>query len=124
MSVASEMKLSNMISSPRHVSLVPGPNISWTSTGGMPDPPLPRGDGLGGARGDTGGGARAWLASYRWARPVSRNRQDPCVSVGRINAEHATEAERLSQLVVEISNALVELGMLPIQDIPQLPKLV
>jgi hypothetical protein len=46
------------------------------------------------------------------------------VSVGRINAEHATEAERLSQLVVEISNALVELGMLPIQDIPQLPKLV
>jgi hypothetical protein len=46
------------------------------------------------------------------------------VCVGRINAEHATEAERLSQLVVEISNALVELGMLPIQDIPQLPKLV
>jgi hypothetical protein len=26
------------------------------------------------------------------------------------------------QLVVGISNALVELGMLPVQDIPQLPK--
>jgi hypothetical protein len=44
--------------------------------------------------------------------------------VDRINSEHATEAERLSQLVMEISSALVDLGMLPIQDIPQLPKSV
>jgi hypothetical protein len=42
----------------------------------------------------------------------------------RINCEHAAEAERLSQLVVEISNALVDLGMLPIQDITQFPKLI
>jgi hypothetical protein len=42
--------------------------------------------------------------------------------VDRIGGEHATEARQLSQLVVEISNALADLGMLPIQDIPQLPK--
>jgi hypothetical protein len=38
--------------------------------------------------------------------------------VDRIDGEHATEADQLSQLVVEISNALVDLGMLPVQDIP------
>jgi hypothetical protein len=32
----------------------------------------------------------------------------------RINSERATEAERLLQLVVGISNALVDLGVLPI----------
>jgi hypothetical protein len=31
-------------------------------------------------------------------------------------------AGRLSQLVMGISNALVDLGMLPVQDIPELPK--
>jgi hypothetical protein len=36
--------------------------------------------------------------------------------------ERATEAMRLSQRVVGISNALADLGMLPIQDIPQPPK--
>jgi hypothetical protein len=46
-----------------------------------------------------------------------------CAHVDRINSERATEAGRLSQLVVGISNALVNLGMLPIEDIPQLPKL-
>jgi hypothetical protein len=34
------------------------------------------------------------------------------------------EAEKLSTLVVGISNAPVDLGMLLIRDIPQLPKLV
>jgi hypothetical protein len=34
--------------------------------------------------------------------------------------ERTTEAGPLSQLVVEISNALVNLGLLPIQDIRQL----
>jgi hypothetical protein len=42
--------------------------------------------------------------------------------VDKIRGEHATEARQLSQLVMEISNALADLGMLPIQDIPQLPK--
>jgi hypothetical protein len=42
--------------------------------------------------------------------------------VDEIEGEHVTEAEQLSQLVMEISNALVELGMLPIWDILQLLK--
>jgi hypothetical protein len=40
-----------------------------------------------------------------------------------IKGERAAEAGKLSQLVVEISNPLVDLGMLPIWDIPQLAKL-
>jgi hypothetical protein len=42
--------------------------------------------------------------------------------VDGITGERATESEQLSQLVIEISNALVDLGMLPISDIPQLLK--
>jgi hypothetical protein len=42
--------------------------------------------------------------------------------VDEIKGEHAAEAEQLSQLVVGISNALVDLGMLPVQDNPQLLK--
>jgi hypothetical protein len=37
--------------------------------------------------------------------------------VDRVGAECATEARQLSRLVTEISNALVNLGMLPVQDI-------
>jgi hypothetical protein len=43
-------------------------------------------------------------------------------SVDRIRGEHTAEAGQLSQLVMEIPNALADEGMLPIQDIPQLPK--
>jgi hypothetical protein len=46
------------------------------------------------------------------------------VRVDRINGERATEVGRQLQLVIVISNALVDLGMLPIQDIPQLSKSV
>jgi hypothetical protein len=35
-----------------------------------------------------------------------------------IGDERDAEAGQLSQLVVEISNALIDLGMLPIQNIP------
>jgi hypothetical protein len=42
--------------------------------------------------------------------------------VDRINGERFVEGEQLSLLVLDISNALVDLGMLPIQDIPKLPK--
>jgi hypothetical protein len=42
---------------------------------------------------------------------------------GQIRSERNTKAGQLSWLVVEISNALADLGMLPIQDIPQLSKL-
>jgi hypothetical protein len=40
-----------------------------------------------------------------------------------ITDERATEAMQLSQRVMGISSALVDLGMLPIQDIAQLLKL-
>jgi hypothetical protein len=42
--------------------------------------------------------------------------------VDGIEGERATEAGQLSQLVIKISNTLVDLGMLQILDIPQLPK--
>jgi hypothetical protein len=38
--------------------------------------------------------------------------------VAEVEDEHIVEAKKLSMLVVGISNALVNLGMLPIQDIP------
>jgi hypothetical protein len=40
-----------------------------------------------------------------------------------ITNKRIVEAMRLSQCVVGISNALADLGMLPVRDIPQLPKL-
>jgi hypothetical protein len=42
--------------------------------------------------------------------------------VDEIEGERAVEAGQLSQLVMEISNALADLGMLLVQDIPQLPR--
>jgi hypothetical protein len=43
------------------------------------------------------------------------------VLVDRVNGERAAKAEQLSQWVLRISIVLLDLGMLPIQDIPQLP---
>jgi hypothetical protein len=43
-----------------------------------------------------------------------------CAQVAMINGERAAEAKQLSQWVVRISNILVDLGILPAQDIPQL----
>jgi hypothetical protein len=43
--------------------------------------------------------------------------------VDRINGKCVVEAKRLSQLVEGISNVHVDLGMLPISDMPQLPEL-
>jgi hypothetical protein len=42
--------------------------------------------------------------------------------VDRIKGEHDAKVRQLSQLVVEISSILVDLGMLPVWHIPQLPK--
>jgi hypothetical protein len=44
--------------------------------------------------------------------------EDLAMSMARVEDECATEAGVLSVLVVEASNALVDLGMLPIQDVP------
>jgi hypothetical protein len=41
------------------------------------DPPLPVGDGLGGARDDTGRGAVVRPASPRWVGPINGTRRDP-----------------------------------------------
>jgi hypothetical protein len=42
--------------------------------------------------------------------------------VDRVNGVHASEGEQLLPGIMRISNVLVDLGMLPIQNIPQLPK--
>jgi hypothetical protein len=42
--------------------------------------------------------------------------------MNEIDGECAGEGERLSRQVMRISGILVDLGMLPIQDIPQLPR--
>jgi hypothetical protein len=57
----------------------------------------------------------------RWDLPAELEEFHVCVA-GDAD-ECATKAGKLSMLVVGISNALVDLGMLPIQDIPQLPKM-
>jgi hypothetical protein len=45
------------------------------------------------------------------------------VRVAGVEDERAAKARELSALVMEASNALVDLGMLPIKDIPQLQKI-
>jgi hypothetical protein len=45
------------------------------------------------------------------------------VHVAGVVGECAIKAEKQSTLVAEISNALVDLGMLPIRDIPKPPKM-
>jgi hypothetical protein len=42
--------------------------------------------------------------------------------VDRIDCEHVAEVKQLSQQVVWISSILVDLGLLPVHDIPQHPK--
>jgi hypothetical protein len=42
--------------------------------------------------------------------------------VAKVEDERATGVGKVLTLVVRISNALVDLGTLPIRDIPQLPK--
>jgi hypothetical protein len=56
-------------------------------------------------------------------RDLSVEVEDLRVHVARVEDERAAKAMDLSTLFVDASNALVDLGMLPIQDIPQLPKM-
>jgi hypothetical protein len=44
--------------------------------------------------------------------------------VAEVEDNHAAEAEQLSQSTMEISNALVDLNVMPIQGIPSQPWLV
>jgi hypothetical protein len=43
--------------------------------------------------------------------------------VAKVEDEHVADARELSSLVMEASNALVDLRMLPIWEIPQLLKM-
>jgi hypothetical protein len=52
----------------------------------------------------------------RWSYGASRVRG----AADRAETERTTKARQLLRLVVEISNALVDQGMLPVWDIPQL----
>jgi hypothetical protein len=55
-------------------------------------------------------------------RDLSVELEEVRACVVGIDDEHVIEAGELLWFVMEISNALVDLGMLPIWDIPQLSK--
>jgi hypothetical protein len=55
-------------------------------------------------------------------RDLSVKLEETRARVDGINSKHAAEVGRLSQLVMGMSNAIVDLGMLPVQDITQLLK--
>jgi hypothetical protein len=45
-----------------------------------------------------------------------------CERVAEVENERAAEVVQLSWLIMEISDALVDLGVFPIQDIPAQPR--
>jgi hypothetical protein len=47
-------------------------------------------------------------------RDLSAEPDELCERVDRVKVERATEARQLSRLVAEISNTLVDLGILPV----------
>jgi hypothetical protein len=55
-------------------------------------------------------------------RDLSMELDKACTYMDRTSSDCAIDAERLSWQVVQVSGILVNLGMLPIQDISQLPK--
>jgi hypothetical protein len=65
--------------------------------------------------------ARVLHSSNR--RDLSVELEELRILVARVKDECTTKAGELSRLVMEISNVLIDLGMLPIRDIPQLPKM-
>jgi hypothetical protein len=60
--------------------------------------------------------------SLRWAGSTSGAREASCTS-SRVEDECAAEARKMSMLVMGISSALVDLEVLPIQNISQLLKM-
>jgi hypothetical protein len=55
-------------------------------------------------------------------RDLSMELEELHERVAGVESERATKAVQLSQLVMEISNALANLGVFPIRDIPAHPK--
>jgi hypothetical protein len=51
-------------------------------------------------------------------RDISAELEEPHGRMARIESECATEGMQLSRSVMEISDALVDLGMFPIRDVP------
>jgi hypothetical protein len=78
----------------------------------MPDSSLLIGDGPGGAGG----------LHPPDGRDLSLELDKARACVDRIDGERAAVTDQISWQFVMISSILVDLGMLPIQNIPQLPK--
>jgi hypothetical protein len=55
-------------------------------------------------------------------RDLPTESEELCELVAGVESECATEAKTLSQSVMEISDALVNLGVFPIRDIPERPQ--
>jgi hypothetical protein len=105
-------------SSPRRVPPILGPNSSPTLAGHWRNAKF-----LSAYRRQTWWyGRRYWQRSWSTACippppdgwDLSAELDKAPTRVGRIDGEHATEAERLSWQVIRISGVLVNLGMLPI----------
>jgi hypothetical protein len=57
-------------------------------------------------------------------RDLSKEMEELCEHMARVESEHAAEDVQLSQSVVEIFDALIDLGVFPIRDIHAHLKLV
>jgi hypothetical protein len=57
------------------------------------------------------------LYSSDW-RDLSVELEELCKRVAGVESKHATEAMQLSQSVMEVSDALVDMAVFPIRDIP------
>jgi hypothetical protein len=62
------------------------------------------------------------LPSFDW-RDLSAGLEELRLRMAEIKDERATEVVILSRLVMEICDTLINLRVLPIRDVPQLPKL-
>jgi hypothetical protein len=55
-------------------------------------------------------------------RDLSAELDKAHASVNRMTDDHVAEAEWLSRQVVQVASVLIDLGLLPVDDIPQRPK--
>jgi hypothetical protein len=65
---------------------------------------------------------QAWGLHSFDGRDLSVELEELCECMAGVENECAAEAVQLSQSVMEISDALVDLGVFPIQDIPAQPR--
>jgi hypothetical protein len=67
---------------------------------------------------------QAWALYTPDGRDLSSKLGRHYECVAEVEDDHSTEVEQLSWSTMEISNALVDLHMMPIQGIPSQPRLV